>query len=319
MSRNFEVLQKLEENLDSSVNGRMQEKTEQNRITASKFAENEQKTPEIPEESPSKNLETTPSADSEESLGKKKGEESFCPIADSQVINIDVKQMAPSILPLIDEQSIVLEQYRSLRTKVFAKAKLPDKNAIMITSSAPGEGKTITAINLALTIVKGIKENALLVDCDLRRPDIHKKLGFTTQYGLSHYLNNEVGLSSIIYRTNIEKLSIIPAGENLTLSSELLASKRMTKLVEETKSRYNDRYIIFDMPPVIPVTDPIVLVEKMDWTIFVIEIGHTAQSVVRNALSMFNPDKIMGIVVNNIDFMPSGYGYHYKKAGYGPK
>jgi exopolysaccharide/PEP-CTERM locus tyrosine autokinase len=258
--------------------------------------------------------------DSERETGKTMNPKTPVVFSDCPKINIDSKQVNDGIVTLTNEDVLALEQYRSLRTKVLKMAKLPGKNTIMITSSSPGEGKTMTAINLALTIVKGVHQNVLLIDGDLRCPDVHKKLGFDFQYGLSHYLNNQVDLSTVVHRTNIPKLSIIPAGEPISTSSELLASDRMKELIQETKTRYKDRYIIFDVPPIIPVTDASVLVEQVDWAIFVIKAGRTPRETVASAISLFNTDKILGVIMNNIPVMPVEYKHSYKKGskyGYG--
>lgn len=250
-------------------------------------------------------------ADSETDKAKSPGIPAL--LSDPTQIDIDINRVESGIVALTNEDALVLEQYRSLRTKVLKMARLPDKNAIMITSSSPGEGKTVTAINLALTIVKGVEQNVLLVDCDLRCPDVHKKLGFEPKYGLSHYLNEQIDLPSIIHKTNIPKLSIIPAGETTSLSPELLASERMIKFIKEVKSRYNDRYIIFDVPPIMPVTDSSVLVEHVDWAIFIVQAGRTPRSTVASALSLFDRNKILGIVMNDIKVMPPEYKHKYKK------
>lgn len=264
------------------------------------------------------NKENIETAGSGEGTGESKETSGSSSLSNSAKINIDINQVDPSIVTLTNEDVLALEQYRSLRTKVLKMVRLPDKNTIMVTSSSSGEGKTITAINLALTIVKGVQENVLLIDCDLRCPDIYNKLGFKTKYGLSHYLEGQVDLPNIIYKTSIPKLSIIPAGESLSLSPELLASERMIKLIQETKSRYNDRYVIFDVPPIIPVTDSSVLVEQLDWAIFVIQSGYTPRETVASAISLFNRDKILGIVVNDIDHMPLEFSHSYKRgAKYG--
>lgn len=257
-------------------------------------------------------VDTKPN-DAESNTGKIVKPEAPVVFSDCPEINIDPKQVDDGIVTLTNEDILALEQYRSLRTKVLKMAQLPGKNTLMITSSSPGEGKTMTSINLALTIVKGVHQNVLLIDGDLRCPDVHKKLGFEFQYGLSHYLNNQVDLSTVIHRTNIPKLSIIPAGEPISTSSELLASDRMKELIQETKTRYRDRYVIFDVPPIIPVTDASVLVEQVDWAIFVIQAGRTPRETVASALSLFNRDKILGIIMNNIPVMPVEYKHSYRK------
>lgn len=244
---------------------------------------------------------------------KTQGQENSTPLPDLQKVSINSKAVDPHIVALTNQDLLALEQYRSLRTHVLKMAKLPDENAILITSASSGEGKTMTAINLALTIVKGVKENVLLVDCDLRCPDIHNRLGVETQYGLGHYLSNQADLPSIIYKTNIPRFSIIPAGKSLSLTPELLASEHMINLIQEVKTRYDDRYIILDAPPIIPVTDSCVLAEHVNWAIFVIQAGRTPRDTVASAISLFDQSKILGIVVNDIEVMPPEYKYGYRK------
>lgn len=259
------------------------------------------------------NLKDIKFTDSEGRIGENIKLRTSVVFSDCPKINIDPKQVNDEIVTLTNEDILAVEQYRSLRTKVLKMAQLQGKNTIMITSSSPGEGKTMTAINLALTIVKGVHQNVLLIDGDLRCPDVHKKLGFDFQFGLSHYLNHQVDLSAVIHRTNIPKLSIIPAGEPTSNSSELLASDRMKELIRETKTRYQDRYVIFDVPPIIPITDASVLVEQVDWAIFVIQAGQTPRETVASAISLFDRDKILGVVMNNIQVMPVEYKHSYRK------
>jgi non-specific protein-tyrosine kinase len=140
-----------------------------------------------------------------------------------------------------------LESYKVLHAKIQQFMKDKGWNTLMITSPRAGEGKTITAINLALTFSKAYDQTVLLVDGDLRRQNIHKTLGFNSRYGLSDYFMDGKPLQDIIIWPGIEKLLLISGGRTIHSSTELLASRRMAELVQEMKTRYDDRYVLFEI------------------------------------------------------------------------
>ena len=121
----------------------------------------------------------------------------------------------------------------------------------MVTSALPGEGKTLTAINLAFTFAKEFKQTALLVDCDLRQQQIHKVLGFPSEKGIVDYLLNDCPVQELFVWPGVEKLTVISGGKTVNDSSELLGSPGMKNLVADMKNRYPDRYVFFDVPPLL--------------------------------------------------------------------
>jgi non-specific protein-tyrosine kinase len=193
-----------------------------------------------------------------------------------------------------------MEPYRVLRTRVLQAAKEKGGNAIMVTSAFPGEGKTLTAINLALTFAKGYSETALLVDCDLRRQKVCDVLGFDGQKGLGNYLSDDCSVTEMLTWPGVEKLVVVSGGPPVSESSELLGSPGMKQLVEEMKGRYANRYVFFDVPAVLAGADALAFAPLVDHILFVVRAGVTPLQEARRALEMLPREKVTGIVFNDV-------------------
>lgn len=215
------------------------------------------------------------------------------------------------LVTLTAPQSIEAEQYKKLRTQILQRTKPNFQNTLMITSAIAGEGKTLTAFNLAIAIAQGVHETVLLVDCDFRRPCIHKLLDIEPKYGLSDYLTKNIDLSKLLVKTEINKLTILPAGQMPLNPSELLASEKMKSLVKEIKHRYQDRYILFDSAPLLPTTDPSILARQVDGVILVVQAGRTPRADVTSALKLLEGVNVLGVVLNSLDVISPNYYYYY--------
>ena len=183
-----------------------------------------------------------------------------------------------------------------------------------MTSSLPGEGKTFTAINLAMAISQEFDYTVLLVDADLLRSSVNKVFGIEDKAGLSEYLSGDVdSLSDVLLTTNIPKLTLLPAGKKHHLTSELFSSSLMDSLFDELSERYNDRIIIIDSPPVLSTNEANILSRKVGQIIFIIEQNKTTQASVKEALSQFDDNSVLGIVMNKTRTSNSSgyYGYYY--------
>jgi exopolysaccharide/PEP-CTERM locus tyrosine autokinase len=190
----------------------------------------------------------------------------------------------------------------------------------LVTSASAGEGKTITAINLAISIASEIDYTVLLVDTDLKRPSIHKYLGIETEYGLSDCLTGKAELSDVMIKTGIGKLVFLPAGNATENAAELLSSERMKMLVNEMKHRYKDRYIIFDSSPLLLTSDAIPLSNYIDGVLLVIQASRTTPKDASLAVSQIKGSNILGVVFNNVPkyLAANLYPYYhlYEKEGY---
>ncbi len=218
----------------------------------------------------------------------------------------------PRIVSFYDTMSPVSEQYRMLRTNIQAiNLKYPVK-AITITSSVHKEGKSITAINLAISMAHDLnKKNILLVDGDLRRASISKYLGFNSEIGLANLIANGVNVDEALINIGIDNLTVLPAGKIPRNPAELLGSVKLKNLVSLLKTKYD--YIIFDTPPIIPVTDAGLLGAQTDGLIMVIQANRTQKGIVDHAEGLLKQAqaKVLGYILTNIQYHIPGYIYRY--------
>ena len=198
----------------------------------------------------------------------------------------------------IEPNSPEIDCYKVLRTKIQLLTRQKGWNTVMITSPQPSEGKTLTSVNLALTFSKVYNQTVLLVDCDLRHQNIHKVLGLHSNLGLMNYLLKDQPLEELIIWPGVDKLTLISGGRTINNSSELLGSPQMKTLIHEMKSRYQDRYVIFDTSPVLIGDDAISLAHCIDGIVMVVEEGRTSMKDVKKALEMLPQEKFLGFVLN---------------------
>ncbi len=215
------------------------------------------------------------------------------------------------LVSLFQPGSLGAEQFRKLRTHLLRADVLDGPKTIMITSATAGEGKTFVAANLAAGIAHDLHFHALLVDCDLRNPSLGQWFSVQDGHGLSDYLMGRGKLSELLMKTEMGKLTILTAGSAQEKPAELIGSKMMETLVHELKSRYNDRYIIFDATPLLVTTEPEVLARLVDGILIVVRAGVTPRETVKQAIASLEPRKILGFVLNDVEFKSSGLSSRY--------
>ncbi|MBU0463979.1 MAG: polysaccharide biosynthesis tyrosine autokinase [Proteobacteria bacterium] len=232
----------------------------------------------------------------------------------SDADEIETYYIDPVLVTGLEPQSVEAEQFRLLKNNILFPEKGTPPKSIMITSFSPSEGKSFVAANLAISIAQNIDEYVLLLDCDLRSPSIHPMFGLADSPGLSEYLSGDKPLSSLLVKTFLDKLTILPAGEIPANPSELLSSDRMKKLIYEIKKRYADRYIIFDTPPPHLTSETNAISRQVDGIVIVVQQGKTRKKDVLDLIDVYGKEKILGVVYN---FARKGIGYGYGKYGYG--
>ncbi len=228
------------------------------------------------------------------------------------------KQRADRLLvSLFEPGSLGAEQFRKLRTHVL-KLNMPNPpRTIMVTSATESEGKTFVAANLAAVIAHDLHFHALLVDCNLRNPSVSQWFGVQNGRGLSDYLVGGGQLSELLMRTEMEKLSILTGGSTQEKPVELIGSKKMEFLINELKSRYADRYIILDSTPLLATSEPEVLARLVDGILIVIRANVTPRKTVRQAVASLDPEKILGFVLNDVEFKSPGlFSRYFGSDGY---
>jgi exopolysaccharide/PEP-CTERM locus tyrosine autokinase len=221
----------------------------------------------------------------------------------------------PYLVTVTDPQSPVAEEYRKLKSMIVERTKGDAfQNTIMVTSTAKAEGKSITAINLAITLAQDYDNTVLLVDADLRQPTIHKYLNINNEIGLSDCLTKGAKISDALVKTGIGKLMVLPSGSNISNPVELLSSNMMTELIRELKNRYEDRYVIIDTPPILPFAEAHSIGQVVDGAILVIREGIASSNHIKDVLRLLKGVNIFGIVYNGaeIDRFDGHYYYYYK-------
>ena len=251
------------------------------------------------------------------------------PVSQRVEINLEALAAAGIVSPNAPRSQIA-DQYRVIKRPLISNAMgkgatvIENGNLIMVTSSLPGEGKSFTAINLAISIAAELDNTVMLVDADVARPSVLRVLGLQPGPGLLDLLlNDSADLSSMLLKTNIDKLTILPSGTPHERATEMLASDAMTRLLLDMGKRYSDRIIVFDSPPLLLTTESRVLATHMGQIVMVVQAEKTLRTDVQEALATIEACPVKMLVLNQArSTMTGGYGYGYGQSygyGYGKK
>ncbi|MEG2936649.1 MAG: CpsD/CapB family tyrosine-protein kinase, partial [Clostridium sp.] len=208
-----------------------------------------------------------------------------------------------------EPKSIAAESYRTLRTNIQYSSFDEDYKVIVITSSEPGEGKSTTAGNLAVSLAQSDK-NVILIDCDLRKPSLHKKFNLSNTVGLSDVIVEKESVKNVGFKYS-KNLTVLTSGKIPPNPAEMLGSKSMGALIEALKKVFD--YVILDTPPVQAVTDAQILSTKADGTILVVRAEQTKKDSVHNSISLLKKvnANIIGTVLNGLEASTNNYYYYY--------
>ncbi|WP_374521884.1 XrtA-associated tyrosine autokinase [Hydrogenophaga sp.] len=247
------------------------------------------------------------------------------PVSREVFLDLDRLMQAGYVTPNAP-RSPIADQYRVIKRPLLANATgkgavpVVNGNLIMVTSALPGEGKSFTAVNLAMSLATELDYRVLLVDADVARPSLRRVFDLPAGPGLMDVLvKPDVKMSDVLLRTNIDKLSLLLSGTPHARATELLASDAMTRLLEEMAQRYPDRIIIFDSPPLLPTTEARVLATHMGQVVVVVQAERTLQSDLQHALATIENCPVKLMLLNQArgigkDVYGYGYGYGYSKA-----
>jgi capsular exopolysaccharide synthesis family protein len=212
------------------------------------------------------------------------------------------------VISLLQSKEPVVDAYRHVRTNLQFSNIDTSLRRIMVTSSIPGEGKTLTAANLAISFAE-LGKKVLVVDCDMRRAHQHILFNNRKAPGLSDYLGRDISVEKTIYMTHVPNLYMIPAGTTPPNPAEMLASNKMSELIKKLEQNFD--FIIYDTPPIIAVTDPILLSKRVGNVVMVVRFGKTSRHLVNDSLSRLNNvnSHLIGVVLNGMQ-KAKGYGYY---------
>ncbi len=215
------------------------------------------------------------------------------------------------------DEGAFTDAYKILRTQVLQRLREKNWNSLAITSPGINEGKTLTAINLAISLSMEVNYTVLLVDADLRHPSVHSYFGIEADHGLSDYLMADKPLSELLVHPKaIPGFVILPGGKPLGNSAEMLSSPKMVRLVEELKSRYPSRIILFDLPPLLSAADTLAFSPYVDAALLVIEDGKTQAEDAKQAIGLLQGTNVIGTVLNKSwSNMPQAEGASWEWLG----
>lgn len=216
------------------------------------------------------------------------------------------------VVAYTDRTSYVAEQYRALRTGLYSLSTEKPVKTITITSSQSGEGKTTTCCNLALTLAADTEKKILLVDGDLRKPELHRLLKLSRKPGFSDVLTNKTDIKDFFKKPAIENLYVMPSGSIISNASELLRYTKLKKLISDLKLQFD--YVIFDTPPALNVTDSSVIGSLCDGVILVVKAEVTQKNMIEDAFSILKNAQAspLGFILTNFR-VPPYYAYRYKQ------
>lgn len=221
--------------------------------------------------------------------------------------------VSPRLIVFHEPDSVAAEHFKVLRTQILFPKDGIERKVILVTSSDAQEGKTFVACNLAASIAQSVDPYCLLIDADLRRPNVHAMLGLDPARGLSEYLQGDAPLGDFFAKSSLTKLTILPAGRPPRNPSELMTSEKMGRLVSEVRDRYPDRHVIIDSPPVNLAAETLNLAQWADAVVFVVRFGKTNRDHAEEAIEKIGREKILGVVFNGLEGKPRRYSYYGKK------
>jgi capsular exopolysaccharide synthesis family protein len=192
----------------------------------------------------------------------------------------------------------IVDAYKIMCIQALQRLRARGGNALAVVSPGEDEGKTLTAINLGLSLAQEIDHTVLLVDANLRAPSVHRYFGFSPEFGLRDYLLDGAPLDKILVNPGIDRFVILPGSGPLVNSAEMLGSKKMAKLVEELKARYRSRLVIFDLPPVLSVADALAFTPYVDAAIMVVQERKTRREDIVRTAEVLKSIELIGTVLN---------------------
>ena len=206
-------------------------------------------------------------------------------------------------------QEQLADAFRILRTQVLQRMSAQSHSTLAITSPNPEEGKSLTSVNLAISLAMDVNHTVLLVDLDLRRPSIHEFFGIKPGVSIIDYLTGGAPLADCLINPGIERLVVLPAATRVGNSSELLSSPEMVSLAKELKARYPDRLVIYDLPPLLATDDSLVFLQYVDACLLVVEESRTSIEDINKSVDLLKGCNLLGTVLNKSQYYDKNYYY----------
>jgi capsular exopolysaccharide synthesis family protein len=216
----------------------------------------------------------------------------------TRTVNVSPETLRQLRIVSAFEPGAYCDAYKILCTQIVQRLRENGWNALAVTSPGTREGKTLTAINLAISLGREVDQTVLLVDADLRSPRVHRHFGLPPGPGLSDFLLSGTPLEDILVHPGLGRFVILPGGKPLYNSSEMLGSQKMMALVQELKARYPSRIVLFDLPPVLSAADALAFSPYVDAAVMVVEEGATGREQLQRAADMLSSTRLIGTILN---------------------
>jgi capsular exopolysaccharide synthesis family protein len=213
------------------------------------------------------------------------------------------------LVPLYQSKAIASEQYRNLKAKLYQMRETQQLKSLLVTSVASGDGKTLTSVNLALTIAQEIDQKVLLVDADLRKPSVGDLLGLKFPKGLADLLLGEINPTEIIYKSKVDNLLVVPGGQVPENPAELLNTQKMRDFVAMMEEQYD--WVIFDSPPFGTLADAELISALVDGLLLVVRASKTATNLIAKSLVNLKAKNLLGVIFNSVPKLDESHYYHY--------
>lgn len=235
---------------------------------------------------------------------------SFLRTGDDLLADIDIENRR--LVATNDFNLPITEEFRKMKSTIMQLiSKNKAENLLMVTSSIGGEGKSLTALNLAISLAKEHDQKVLIIDSDLRKPTIGRYLGLSPQKGLAEYLQENIALDDLLIKTGLGSLIFLPAGAPNNNPVELFSSQKMKDLLVQVKERFSDGYVVIDASPVLPFAEARILATLADGVVYVVKERGTALKNVQEGLNALPDARILGLVYNKATTASLAGGYHY--------
>jgi capsular exopolysaccharide synthesis family protein len=227
---------------------------------------------------------------------------------------VSAGRISPVLIAALAPHALAAEQYRTLRTRLGTVDHGHPRRVLLVTSPAKGDGKSVTAANLALTMAQEFNRRIVLVDADLRRPSVHRLFGLPSQPGLADVLKGDAVLDEALVYLPEYQLAVLPAGSRVDSQTELLGSQAMRRTIDALRSRF-DR-VVLDTPPALPLADVAVVAPMTDGLVLVVRAGETPKPLIERALAACDESRLLGLVLNGTGDRDVTYqGYATQGAG----
>lgn len=236
----------------------------------------------------------------------------------TRTVPVDLTTMMQNRLLIGSPDTMIVQAYKLLRTHILQQTLRERRNVLMVTGPLPNEGKTLTTINLAISMAQEMDRTVMLVDADLHAPSVHRYFGMPGEAGLVDYLEDRKSIQElIVHPQGLDRLVILPAGQATDWATELVRSRRMAELVSELKHYYPDRYVFFDLPPLLSFADALAFAPLVDGILMVVEARHTPREDLLRVREMLTDFPVLGYVFNKVDHLDGRghYGKYYAKNG----